>query len=65
MAPASPRGRASSGTFFQVRAEYVEALVNTWQNAVLLQGYLLNGALDAPGSMTIESANPANPEDRQ
>ena len=65
MAAAYPQVLIAQRTFFQVRAEYVEALVNTWQNAVLLQGYLLNGALDAPGSMTIESANPANPEDRQ
>ncbi len=65
MAAAYPQVLIAQRTFFQVRAEYVEALVNTWQNAVLLQGYLLNGALDAPGNMTIESANPANPEDRQ
>jgi cobalt-zinc-cadmium efflux system outer membrane protein len=50
MAAAYPQVLIAQRTLFQVRAEYVEALVNTWQNAVLLRGYLLNGALAAPGS---------------
>lgn len=60
MAAAYPQVLIAQRTLFQVRAEYVEALVNTWQNAVLLRGYLLNGALDAPGGMTMEGGNPAN-----
>ncbi len=64
MAAAYPQVLIAQRTLFQVRAEYVEALVNVRQNAVLLQGYLLNGALDAPGSMTPESINPANADDR-
>jgi cobalt-zinc-cadmium efflux system outer membrane protein len=57
MAAAYPQVLIAQRTLFQVRAEYVEALVNTWQNAVLLQGYLLNGALDAPGRMITESVD--------
>jgi outer membrane protein, heavy metal efflux system len=67
MAAAYPQVLIAERTFFQVRAEYVEALVNTWQNAVLLQGYMLSGALDAPGGqsrITMETGVPANVEDR-
>ncbi|MGH8731131.1 MAG: TolC family protein [Burkholderiales bacterium] len=67
MAAAYPQVLIAQRTLFQVRAEYVEALVNTWQNAVLLRGYLLNGALDAPGSQSgimMEGGNPANADDR-
>ncbi|MGH9846306.1 MAG: TolC family protein, partial [Blastocatellia bacterium] len=60
MAAAYPQVLIAQRTLFQVRAEYVGALVNTWQNAVLLRGYLLSGALDAPGSMTMEGGNSAN-----
>ncbi|MGE0129211.1 MAG: TolC family protein [Blastocatellales bacterium] len=65
MAAAYPQVLIAQRTLFQVRAEYVEALVNTWQNSVLLRGYLLNGALDAPGGMTMEGGNPANVDDRE
>jgi cobalt-zinc-cadmium efflux system outer membrane protein len=51
MAAAYPQVLIAQRTLFQVRVEYIAALVNAWQSAVLLQGYLLNGALDAPGSM--------------
>ena len=67
MAAAYPQVLIAQRTLFQVRVEYVRALVNTWQNAVLLRGYLLNGALDAPGgtaTMTMEGGNPANTNDR-
>lgn len=64
MAAAYPQVLIAQRTLFQVRAEYVEALVNTWQNAVLLQGYLLNGALDAPGGISVEGSNPANVNER-
>jgi outer membrane protein, heavy metal efflux system len=64
MAAAYPQVLIAQRTLFQVRAEYVEALVNTWANAILLRGYLLNGALDAPGGMTMEGGNPANVDDR-
>ena len=68
MAAAYPQVLIAQRTLFQVRVEYVNALVNTWQNAVLLRGYLLNGALDAPGGpsamTTMEGGNPAQANDR-
>ena len=67
MAAAYPQVLIAQRTLFQVRVEYVHALVNTWQNAVLLRGYLLNGALDAPGGqsgITMEGGNPAQANDR-
>ncbi len=60
MAAAYPQVLIAQRTLFQVRADYVEALVSAWQNAVLLQGLLLDGALDAPGGMSMEGGNPAN-----
>ncbi len=49
MAAAYPQVLISQRTFFQVRAEYIRALVDVWQNATQLQGFMLTGALDAPG----------------
>jgi cobalt-zinc-cadmium efflux system outer membrane protein len=48
MAAAYPQVLIAQRTLFQVRVEYVEALVHVWQNAIQLRGYLLAGALDAP-----------------
>ncbi|MEP7274175.1 MAG: TolC family protein [Acidobacteriota bacterium] len=63
MAAAYPQVLIAQRTLFQVRVEYVRAMVNTWQSAVLLRGYLATGALDAPGStMTIEDGKPASAE---
>jgi cobalt-zinc-cadmium efflux system outer membrane protein len=64
MAAAYPQVLIAQRTLFQVRADYVAALVDTWQNAVLLQGYLLSGALAAPDAMSSESGN-ANGDDRE
>jgi cobalt-zinc-cadmium efflux system outer membrane protein len=65
MAAAYPQVLIAQRTLFQVRVEYVQALVNTWQNVVLLRGYLLNGALDAPGGMAAESGAAAPADDRE
>lgn len=64
MAAAYPQVLIAQRTLFQVRADYVEALVNTWQNAVLLQGYLLSGALEAPDTMSPGNGGAANGDDR-
>jgi cobalt-zinc-cadmium efflux system outer membrane protein len=64
MAAAYPQVLIAQRTLFQVRADYVAALVDTWQNAVLLQGYLLSGALAAPDAMSSEGGN-ANGDDRE
>jgi len=49
MAAAYPQVLIAQRTLFQVRADYIRALVDAWQNATQIQGYLLLGALDAPG----------------
>ncbi len=64
MAAAYPQVLIAQRTLFQVRADYVEALVNTWQNTVLLQGYLLSGALDASAGTTIETSGVGSADDR-
>lgn len=48
MAASYPQALIAQRTLFQARADYVGALVDVWQNAVALQGFLLAGGLDAP-----------------
>src|SRR5215475_10549667 len=52
MAAAYPQVLISQRTFFQAQVEYIRALVDVWQNATQLQGFMLTGALDAPGEMS-------------
>jgi len=52
MAAAYPQALIAQRTFFQTQAEYVRALVEVWRNATQLQGFMLTGALDAPGGMS-------------
>jgi len=52
MAAAYPQALIAQRTFFQTQAEYVRALVDVWRNAIQLQGFMLTGALDAPGGMS-------------
>ncbi|MFN0119021.1 MAG: TolC family protein [Blastocatellia bacterium] len=60
MAAAYPQVLISQRTLFQVRAEYIRALTDAWQNATLIQGLLLTGGLDAPMStQTSETTAPA------
>ena len=49
MAAAYPQALIAQRTFFQTQAEYVRALVDVWRNATQLEGFMLTGALDAPG----------------
>jgi outer membrane protein, heavy metal efflux system len=48
MAAAYPQVLIAQRTLFQVRADYIRALVDAWQNVTQMQGYLLMGGLDAP-----------------
>jgi len=52
MAAAYPQALIAQRTFFQTQAEYVRALVDVWRNATQLQGFMLTGALDAPGGIS-------------
>jgi cobalt-zinc-cadmium efflux system outer membrane protein len=51
MAASYPQVLIAQRTLSQVRAEYVRALVELWQAAVLLQGQLVRGALEAPAAI--------------
>lgn len=55
MAASYPQVLIAQRTLFQVRAEYVNALVVVWQNAIHIQGFLLTGSLDAPMEAGAES----------
>lgn len=48
MAAAYPQVLIAQRNLAQVRADYVRALVDVWQNAVLLRGLLLTGGLEPP-----------------
>ena len=48
MAAAYPQVLVSQRTLFQLRIEYIHALGNAWQSAILLQHGLLSGGLQAP-----------------
>ncbi len=65
MAAAYPQVLISQRTFFQVRAEYTRALVDVWQNAAQLQGFMLTGALDAPGGMSTETGATSGQDDQR
>ena len=53
MAAAYPQVLISQRTFFQTQTEYIRALVDVWRNATQLQGFMLTGALDAPGGIQL------------
>jgi cobalt-zinc-cadmium efflux system outer membrane protein len=75
MAAAYPQVLISQRTMFQVREDYLSALVSLHQNAVSIEGFLLTGALDPPrlGSsererveMTdLRSGSASSPDDRE
>ena len=46
MAASYPQVLIAQRTLGQVRADYVRALVEAWQNAVAVQGYLISGGLE-------------------
>jgi cobalt-zinc-cadmium efflux system outer membrane protein len=54
MAASYPQALIAQRTLFQARADYVGALVDVWQNAVQIQGFLLAGGLDAPAGAGLE-----------
>jgi cobalt-zinc-cadmium efflux system outer membrane protein len=48
MAASYPQVLISQRTMFQVRENYLNALVEVRQNATRIEGFLLTGGLDAP-----------------
>lgn len=59
MAASYPQALIAQRTLFQARADYVGALVDVWQNAVQIQGFLLTGGLDAPAGTELEGRGAA------
>ena len=59
MSASYPQVLISQRTMFQVREQYLNALVDLRQNAIQLEGFLLTGGLDAP---RFQSAEPGRVE---
>jgi cobalt-zinc-cadmium efflux system outer membrane protein len=57
MAAAYPQVLIAQRNLFQLQEDYVTALVKTWRSAVEIQGLLLIGGLEAPGSGTEMSSD--------
>ena len=55
MAAAYPQVLIAKRSYYQARAEYVDALVNLWHNGLNIQGFLLSGGLSAPGRLDGEN----------
>jgi cobalt-zinc-cadmium efflux system outer membrane protein len=54
MAAAYPQVIAAQKNLFQLEADYIDALVNTWRSVVAIKGLLLSGGLERPGLMGME-----------
>jgi cobalt-zinc-cadmium efflux system outer membrane protein len=68
MAAAYPQVLIAKRSYYQARAQYVDALVSLWQNGLNIQGFLLSGGLSAPGrsdgESEIKSGSQGNREER-
>ena len=51
MAGAYPQVLIAQRTLFQVTERYLDALADAWRSAVLIEGLLVGGALEAPSSI--------------
>lgn len=56
MAGAYPQVLISQRTLFQLQTDYIQALENTWQSALLIRGFGLADGLAAPGPVANPSA---------
>ncbi len=56
MAGAYPQVLISQRTLFQLQTDYIRALENTWQSALLIRGFGLSDGLAAPGIVVSPSA---------
>lgn len=55
MAGAYPQVLISQRTLFQLQTDYIQALENTWQSALLIRGFGLSDGLAAPGAVVSPS----------
>jgi cobalt-zinc-cadmium efflux system outer membrane protein len=58
MAAAYPQVLIAQRALLQARVEYVQALVDLWRNAALLDGMLLVGGLEAPSHTAVQPPPP-------
>jgi outer membrane protein, heavy metal efflux system len=56
MAAAYPQVLISQRTLFQLEGDYIQALENTWQSALLIRGFGLSDGLAEPGGMSRTNA---------
>lgn len=56
MAGAYPQVLISQRTLFQLEADYIQALNNTWQSALLIRGFGLTDGLAGPGTVSQTSS---------
>ena len=55
MAGAYPQVLISQRTLFQLQTDYIQALEDTWQSALLIRGFGLSNGLAAPGTVVSPS----------
>jgi cobalt-zinc-cadmium efflux system outer membrane protein len=58
MAAAYPQVLIAQRTLYQSRVEHVQALVDLWRGATVLDGMLLSGGLDAPFHSSVQLPPP-------
>jgi cobalt-zinc-cadmium efflux system outer membrane protein len=61
MAGAYPQVLISQRTLFQLEADYVQALANAWQNALVIRGFGLMDGLAEPVNPSMGGASSASP----
>jgi cobalt-zinc-cadmium efflux system outer membrane protein len=54
MAAAYPQALIAQRTLFQLQEDYNDVLSEMWAKSIEIQGMLLEGALDTPGSVQSE-----------
>jgi cobalt-zinc-cadmium efflux system outer membrane protein len=56
MAAAYPQALIAQRTLFQLQEDYNDVLSEMWAKSIEIQGMLLEGALDAPASVQMDTA---------
>ena len=56
MAQAYPQVIVSQRTLFELEVHYINSLNRTWQNAIALQNYTLQGGLQTPPAVDYSSS---------
>ena len=61
MAAAYPQVLISQRTWFQLQADYIQALENAWQSSLVIKGFGLMDGLSVPVSPAMGGGPSANP----